>query len=120
MKQEVPPDLTVRVVHVSDLHISEQLISSTTNQVKAPHLESIPHRQSPPQPPASEEQATNDRHPYQMNIRCPTYQNETNLPCHPVRPLQGLPLLDFLSRDGTGLITKEDKMQEWPHTSLDN
>jgi len=37
MKQEVPPDITIRVVHISDLHISEQLISSTANQVKAPH-----------------------------------------------------------------------------------
>jgi len=37
MKQEIPPDVIIRVVHVSDLHISEQLISSTANQVKAPH-----------------------------------------------------------------------------------
>lgn len=36
MKQETPETL-IRVVHISDLHISEQLISSTSDQVKAPH-----------------------------------------------------------------------------------
>ena len=37
MKQEIPPETVVKVVHISDLHISEQLITSTSNQIKAPH-----------------------------------------------------------------------------------
>jgi len=37
MKQANPAESIIRVVHISDLHISEQLISSTSNQVKVPH-----------------------------------------------------------------------------------